>query len=47
MAKINLQCNNPLQTHLSVLTGRAYLGEVLSQVWLKSIKKRMSNCTNK
>ena len=47
MEEINLQCNKLSQTHLSVLfrlkilrmTGRVYIGEVLNQVWLKSVKK--------
>ena len=29
------------------MTGRAYLGEVLNQVWLKSIKKKMSELLDK
>ena len=42
MATINLQCNNLSQIHYSFLhaensmTGRAYIGEMLIQVWLKS-----------
>ena len=43
MAKINLQCNNLSQTHSNVflrpeniMTGRAYLGEVLNQVRLRN-----------
>ena len=46
METINLQCNSLSQMHSSVLlqaensmTGRAYMGEVLIQVWLKSMKK--------
>ncbi len=50
MATINLQCNySLLQIHSSVffmqaennniMTGGAYMGEMLLQVWLKSIKK--------
>ena len=40
--RISLQCNGPSQTHLQTensMTGRAYMGEVLTQVWLKSVKK--------
>ena len=47
MAEINLLCNKLSQTHSSILfrlkiytmTGRVYIGEVLNQVWLKSVKK--------
>ena len=45
MAIVNLQCSSLSQTHSSVfqaensMTGRAYMGEVQTQVWLKSIKK--------
>ena len=46
MATINLQCNSPSQIHSSVLlqaengmTGGAYIGEVLIQIWLRSMKK--------
>ena len=45
MATISLQCNDLSQIHSSLLqaentmTGRAYIGEVLTQFWLKSIKK--------
>ena len=46
MATINLQCNNLSQIHSNVflqaensMTGRAYIGEVLIHVWLKSIEK--------
>ena len=45
MVTVNLQCNTPSQINSSVLqaengmTGRAYMGEVLIKVWLKSIKK--------
>ena len=47
MATINLQCNSPSQIHSSVyvlqtdnsMTSRAYIGEVLIQIWLKSMKK--------
>ena len=51
MATINLQCNSLCQIHssgyFSSMTGRAYMGEVLTQVWLKSIKKCVSYLTNK
>ena len=43
MATINLQCNSPSQIHSiqteNSMTGRAYMGEVLIQIWLKSMKK--------
>ena len=45
MTTINLQCNSPSQIHSSVfqtdnsMTGRAYMKEVLIQIWLKSMKK--------
>ena len=42
MAEINLQCNRLSQTHSSVLFRLkilVYKGEVLNQVWLKSVKK--------
>ena len=44
MATISLQCNSLSQIHSNVyfrlkLIDRAYMGEVLTQVWLKSIKK--------
>ena len=43
MATISLQCSGPSQTHSSqaenTMTGRAYIGEVVTQVWLKSVKK--------
>ena len=46
MATINLQCNSPSQIHSSCLlqtensmTGGAYMGEVLIQIWLISMKK--------
>ena len=47
MTTINLQCNSPSQIHSikcllqtdNSMTGRAYIGEVLIQIWLKSIKK--------
>ena len=41
MATINLQCNTfkrLLQAENS-MTDRAYMGEVLIQIWLKSMKK--------
>ena len=44
METISLQCNSPsqiLQAENSK-TGRAYIGEVLIQVWLKSIEKSVS-----
>ena len=54
MTTIILQCNNLSQVHLSVflqaensMTGRAYMQEVLTKVWLKSIKKQVSYWTNK
>ena len=49
MAIISLQCNSLSQIHSSacfklkiVSTGRGWMGEVLIQVWLKSIKKWVS-----
>ena len=47
MATINLQCNSFSQMHSSVyllqaensMTGRAHMGVVLIQVWLKSVKR--------
>ena len=47
MAIISLQCNSLSQVHSSFrvvqaensMTGRAYMGEVLIQVWLNSIDK--------
>ena len=47
MAIISLQCNSLSQIHSSAyilqaennMTGRGWMGEVLIQVWLKSIKK--------
>ena len=47
MATINLQCNSPYQIHSckcllqtdNSMTSRAYIGEVLIQIWLKSMKK--------
>ena len=47
MATFNLQCNSLSQIHSSVyfrlkvysMTGRAYIGEMLIQIWLKSMKK--------
>ena len=45
MATFNLQCNSLSQIHSSVyfrlkvvMTGRAYIGEMLIQIWLKSMK---------
>ena len=41
MATISLQCNSLSEMHSSVcynMTGRGYMGEVLIQVWLKSIE---------
>ena len=42
METISLQCNSLskclIQAEIS-MTGRAYMGELLTQVWLKSIKK--------
>ena len=44
MATFNLQCNSLSQIHSSVLqaessmTGRAYIGEMLIHIWLKSMK---------
>ena len=46
MVTVNLQCNSLSQINSQVflqaensMTGRAYMGEVLMKVWLKSIKK--------
>ena len=47
MATFNLQCNSLSQIHSSVyvlqaessMIGRAYIGEMLIQIWLKSMKK--------
>ena len=42
MATISQQCNSLSQIHSSVyfsMIGRAYMGEVLTQVWQKSIKE--------
>ena len=47
METFNLQCNSLSQIHSSVyfrlkvrsMTGRAYIGEMLIQIWLKSMKK--------
>ena len=44
MVTVNLQCNstNKFKCFLRAengMTGRAYIGEVLIKVWLKSIKK--------
>ena len=43
---IYLHCNSPSQIHLGVyfrlknsMTGGAYMGDVLKQIWLKSMKK--------
>ena len=44
METINLQCNSPSQIYTfkcllqakNSMTGRAYMGEVLIQIWLKS-----------
>ena len=53
MATINLQCNSLLKYRClyiqaeNSMTGRGYMGEVVIQVWLKSIKKRVSYLTNK
>ena len=53
METISLQCNGLSQIHSSLLqaenstTGRAYIGEVLTQVWLKSVKKCVSYSTYK
>ena len=44
---INLQCNIISQIHSSVYFTIAYMGNVLSQVWLKSIKKWLSYLTNR
>ena len=46
MVTVNLQCNSPSQLNSSAflqaengMTGRAYMGEMLIKIWLKSIKK--------
>ena len=43
MATICLQCNGLSQIQMAenkiYVTGRVYMGEVLTEVWLKSIKK--------
>ena len=46
MATFNLQCNSFSQNTFkcllqaeSSMTGRAYIGEMLIQIWLKSMKK--------
>ena len=47
IATINLQCNSLFQIHSSVylrlkinsMTDRACMGEVMTQVWLKSVNK--------
>ena len=47
MAIFNLQCNSLSQIYSSTyllqaessMTGRAYIGEMLIQIWLKSMKK--------
>ena len=46
MATISLQCNSLSKIYLSAynqaeisMTGREYMGELLTQVWLRSIKK--------
>ena len=48
MKTISQQCNSLSQIHYTFqcllqaetsMTGRVYMGEVLTQVWLKSIKK--------
>ena len=48
MATINMQCKSISQIHYilryllyaeSCLSGRAYVGEVLTQIWLKSMQK--------
>ena len=47
MTTVSLQCNSPSQVHSSVnllqtdnsMTSKAYIGEVLIQIWLKSMKK--------
>ena len=47
MATINMQCNSPSQIRIfkcllqteNGMTGRAYMREVLIQIWLKSMKK--------
>ena len=36
METINLQYNSLSQIHSGVMTGGAYMGEVLKQIWLKS-----------
>ena len=46
METFNMQCKSISQIHLryllyaeSCLSGRAYIGEVLIQIWLKSMQK--------
>ena len=47
MVTVNLQCNSLSEINSSAfyrlkvvrMTGRAYMGEVLIKVWVKSIKK--------
>ena len=43
METINMQCKSISQMYLlyaeSCLSGRAYIGEVLIQIWLKSMQK--------
>ena len=47
METINMQCKSISQIHYikvfvyaeSCLSGRAYIGEVLIQIWLKSMQK--------
>ena len=42
MATISQQCNSLSKIYSSAyfsMIGRAYMGEMLTQVWLKSIKK--------
>ena len=50
MAIISLQFLNTFKCLLQAengMTDRAYMGEVLTQVWLKSIKKWVSYLTKK
>ena len=53
MTTINLQCNSLSQIHssvyfwLKIVTSRACMGEVLTQVWLKPITKWVNYLTNK
>ena len=55
METFSLKCNSLSQIHSSVyfklkivaMTGRACMGEVLTQVWLKSVKKCVGYLTNK